>query len=166
MLLTYRKHWCSKNFDFPGLNNAPPGQFLAILNSSRLLLNFKICCNLKILGLGKKCLNFERDFESKSPCFLLNQSVNFEWNRKWKIPKKPLKIPILCFSSYENRELNIKLWCVRACKKLKCDYFAVCFLSLEHCWADMFYVFQLTITGLSNNIDFYISKNFTFWVLS
>ena len=57
------------------------------LQLTQISLNFKTsCCNLKIRGLGPKCmwlfyyLRFERNYDvlkSKIPCILLNKNINF-----------------------------------------------------------------------------------------
>ena len=59
--------------------------------------------------------NFERSYDvlkSKSSCTLLNKYINLiktERNQKWKMPHTVLEIQTLCFSSYKNRKLKVKL---------------------------------------------------------
>ena len=91
------------------------------------ILNFQTsCCNLKVRGRVAKLYAafllffFERNYDvlkSKSPCFLLNKNTNFnknETNRKWKTPNTVLERWTMCFSSYKNCELKVKLWWVGA----------------------------------------------------
>ena len=49
--------------------------------------------------------------------------IKTKQNRKWKFPRTVLEIRTLCFSSYENRKLKVKLWQVGALEKEKRDYF-------------------------------------------
>ena len=44
-------------------------------------------------------------------------------NRKWKIPHTILDRRTLCFSSYENHELKVKLWCFQR------KFFNICVFS-------------------------------------
>ena len=65
--------------------------------------------------------NFERNYllKSKSPCTLLNKNINFKkWNRtkNWKF-HTVLQRQTLCFSSYKNHKLEVKLWRAGACEK-------------------------------------------------
>ena len=59
--------------------------------------------------------NFERNYDvlkSKIPSFLLNKKVNFHRNKvesKIESPNDILETRILCFSSYKNRNLKLKL---------------------------------------------------------
>ena len=79
--------------------------------------------------------NFERNYDvlkSKSPCILLNKNINVNKNKtesKWKIPRKVLKKRILCFSSYKNRKLKVKLWWVGARERKKRAFFVPFILS-------------------------------------
>ena len=73
--------------------------------------------------------NFERNYDvlkSKSPCILLNKNINFnkqQRNRKWKIPHTVLERRTLCFSSYKNCKLKIKLSWVGARQRKKRPFF-------------------------------------------
>ena len=52
--------------------------------------------------------NFERSYnvlKSKSRCIFLNKNINFSKNKM----KLKIENPTLCFSSYKNRKLKIKL---------------------------------------------------------
>ena len=68
---------------------------------------------------------FERnydDLKSKSPCFLLNKIINFNKNEtelKMENPITVLERWTMCFSSYKNCKLKIKLWWVEAHKRKK-----------------------------------------------
>ena len=50
-------------------------------------------------------------------------------NRKWKIPHTPLEKRTLCFSSYKNRKLKVKLWWDRAHERKKRVFFEPFILS-------------------------------------
>ena len=74
------------------------------------------------------CFDFERSYnvlKSKIRCIFLNKNINFNKN------KMELKIenPTLCFSSYKNRKLKIKLWWVRARERKKRAFFVSFILS-------------------------------------
>ena len=64
--------------------------------------------------------NFEWNYDVlrlKSPCILWNKNKNLikmKWYGKWKIPHTVLERQTLCFSSYKNRKLKVKLWWVVA----------------------------------------------------
>ena len=71
-------------------------------------------------------------------------------NRKWKIPHPVLEWPTLCFSSYKNRKLKVKLWWVGAHERKKMAFFyTVCFVQRN---------FFVVLSQISY---FYISKNIT-----
>ena len=62
--------------------------------------------------------NFETNYDvqkSKSPCIFLNKNINFNknetenGNRKWEISHTVLERQTLCFSSYKNHKLKLKL---------------------------------------------------------
>ena len=79
------------------------------LRLTQISLNFKTsCCNLKIKGLRTKLCQ-----KSKRPCILLNKNINFNKNETESKIKNPahtvLKRRALCFSSYKNRTLKVKL---------------------------------------------------------
>ena len=72
---------------------------------------------------------FERNcdvLKSKSSYILLNRNINFkkiETESKWKIPHTVLGIWTMCFSSYKNCKLKVKLWWIRALKRKKSSFF-------------------------------------------
>ena len=82
-------------------------------------------------------------------------------NLKWKIPHKVFERWILCFNSYKNRKLKVKLWWVGAPERKKrvflyhllCLLFIYCLL----CFISMYSV----LNTLSEYTYFYISKNIT-----
>ena len=69
--------------------------------------------------------NFEKNYDvlkSKTPCILLNKNINFNKNEtesRMKNPTHSFKRRTLCFSSYKNRKLKVKLWWVGAHKRKK-----------------------------------------------
>ena len=50
-------------------------------------------------------------------------------NPKWKIPCTVLERQTLCFSSYKNRKIKVKLWWVGACERKKRAFFVLFILS-------------------------------------
>ena len=63
---------------------------------------------------------------------LLNKNINFiktKRNRKWKIPHTVLERRTLCFSSYKNSKLKVKLWWVGARERKKRAFFVPFILS-------------------------------------
>ena len=108
--------------------------------------------------------NFERNYDvlkSKSPCILLNKNINFNKNEtesKMKIPYIVLDKQALCFSSYKNRKLKIKLY-----KRYneKGIFFVLFILS----GGNFFNICFISMYGLLNTLVeytyFYISKNIT-----
>ena len=103
---------------------------------SQISLNFKTSCrNLKIRRLGANYVwlfyyfDFERIYDvlnSKSPCILLNKNINFiktKQNWKRKISHTVSERENLCFSSYNNHKLKVKLWWVGARKRKKRVFF-------------------------------------------
>ena len=53
-------------------------------------------------------------------------------NRKWKTPHTVLESRTLCFSSYKNQKLKVKLWWVGARKRKKGTFFVPFILSEEN----------------------------------
>ena len=147
---------------FSKLRFGKPKIFVSIrvfgeIHLTQIFWNFKTsCCNLTIKVLGAKvCIGFsvipnERNYDvlkSKSLWFPLDKNINSNKNEtEWKIenPTTLLKRRILCFSSYENRGLKIKLWWVHERKKItffvtfilsEGDFFNICVLSqCIVCW--------------------------------
>ena len=87
-------------------------------------------------------LPFERNYDvlkSNDLCILLNKNINF--NQNWKIRHTVLERRTMCFSSYKNRKLKVKLWWVGACERKKTTFFVPLILSevfltfvfLSHC---------------------------------
>ena len=70
--------------------------------------------------------------QSKGSCILLNKNTNFNKNEtesKMEIPRTVLERWTLCFSSYKNHKLKLKLWWVGARKRKKRAYFVPFILS-------------------------------------
>ena len=94
------------------------------------------------------CFHFERNYDvlkSKSPCILLNKIINFNKNEtesKMENPTHSLERQTLCFDSYKNRKLKVKLWWIGALEIKKgifcivyfvrrgCFFEDICFISL------------------------------------
>ena len=125
--VTIEKKWGTQNFDFLNLRSSSPGQFLGNSNSCRYHWIFKLLvATWKTKSLGAKVYYFWKNYDnvlkSNSLWFLMNQNINFNktrWNRKWKIQHTVLERWTLCFSSYKNYELKVKLWLVGARQRQK-----------------------------------------------
>ena len=115
------------------------------LRLTQILLNFKSpWWNLKTRGLGPKlCVAFLlfafwkefRPFKIKEAViFVEKKNQNFNKNKKESKTENPIhsfrKIN-LCFSSYKNRELKVKLWWIGACERKKSAFFVTFILSEE-----------------------------------
>ena len=64
--------------------------------------------------------NFQRScdvLKLRSPYIKLNIKIKPKRNRKWKILHRVLERQTLCFSSYRNCKLKVRLWWVRAHEK-------------------------------------------------
>ena len=79
--------------------------------------------------------SFERNYDvlnAKSPCVLLNKNVSLiktERNQKWKTPHTVLQRRTLCFGSYNNRKLKVKLWWVGVPERKERTFFVPFLLS-------------------------------------
>ena len=141
------RKWRTRNFDSKSLKSLSRGQFFGSSNSRRHHWIFKLLVTiLKSEVWEQNCVwlfyyfYFERNYnvlKSKSRCFL-------KWNRKWKIQKRVLERRTLCFSSYKNRNLKVKLWWVGTRERKKSSFF-VTFISSE----EIFF----SISVLSQYID-------------
>ena len=70
-----------------------------------------------------------------SLCILLDKNITLiktKRNRKLKIPHKILERRALCFRSYENCKLKVKLWWVGAHERKKMAFFVPLILSEEN----------------------------------
>ena len=128
--VTYSKLWFSK------FKKLVFRSVLGELQLRKISLNYKTsCCNLKIRDLGAKLCGLSIVFilkgimiksqkakspcQRKSPCFLLNKNIKKRRNRKCEILHRILGRLTLCFSSYKNCKLKVKLWWTGAGKKKK-----------------------------------------------
>ena len=133
------KNWRSQNNDFLGLKNLSPGNF-GELPLTKISVNFKtFYCNLKIRDLGTKLIvafllfSFWKELwrlKVKDSCILFNKNIT-ERNQKSKIPHIVLERRTLCFNSFKNRKLEIKLRWVGARERKKRVFFYRLFLSKE-----------------------------------
>ena len=79
--------------------------------------------------------HFEKNYDilkSKSPCILLNKNITFNKNEtesKMENLTQSFEGQTLCFSSFKNRKLKIKLWSVGAHEKKKRAFFVLSILS-------------------------------------
>ena len=128
--VTLEKNWRSQNFDFLSLKNLSLGQFFVSFNSRRYhwILKFLVA-TYKSEVWEQNCVwlfyysNFERNYDalkSKTPCILLNKNINFNKNgTESEIPHTILERQTLCFSSYNNRKVKVKLRWVGARERKK-----------------------------------------------
>ena len=87
--------------------------------NTNMYWNFQICISVPL--------------KSKSPRILSNNIINFNKNEtESKIPHTVLKRQILCFSSYKNCKLKVKLWWVGARERKKRIFFAWFILSADN----------------------------------
>ena len=122
------KNWRFQNFDFLDLKNLSPGQFLDSSNSRtyhwilKLLISTQRSGSKTVRGFSILLILYKINLLFL--CISLNKKMDFnknewKWERKWKIPHAVLEGRTLCFSSYKNRKLKVKLWWVGACKRKK-----------------------------------------------
>ena len=88
---------------------------------------------------------------------MLNKNINFE-NWKWKIPHTVFERQNLCFSSYKNRKLKVKLWWLGARERKKRAFFLPFILSEVNffCYSCFISVYS-PLNTLSEYTYFYIS---------
>ena len=125
---TYLKLTFSK-LRFSKLKNLWLGQFLGSSNSSRYHWIYKILVAVWLSEVWEQnCVwlcsyfNFERNYDvskSKNPCILLNKNINLNKNERER--------RTLCFSSYKNRKLKVKLWWVGGSERKKEDIFCTAY---------------------------------------
>ena len=87
----------SQNFDFLGLKNSLPGQFIWGAPTHANVFEFQTVWLFYYF-------NFERNYDNlktKRPCILLKKNINFKIITKWN---RKLKIPLTFF-----REMNLVL---------------------------------------------------------
>ena len=113
---------------------------------------------------------FKRNYDvlkSKNPCILLNKNINFNKNgakSKMEKRKHSFRDKTLCFSSYNNRKLKVKLWWGRARKRKKRAFF-VPFILPEGTFFNICVLSQFIAHSLSEFTYFYISENITSYTL-
>ena len=100
----------SQNFNFLGLKNLSPGQFLGSSNSNRYQWILKLLVATKKLEVWEQkwvwlfyYFNFKRNndvLKSNSPCILLNININFNKNETVSKMENPI---------YSFRETNLEL---------------------------------------------------------
>ena len=119
--------------------------------------NFKTSsCNLKIRSLEQNGVwlfyyfNFERNYDvlkSENLCIFLNKNINFNENvteSKMENTTHRLERRTLCFSSYKNRKLKVKLWWVGARERKKRAFF-VPFILLEGKFLEIYILSQCIV---------------------
>ena len=137
--VTIEKNWRSQNFKFKKfVIRSAFGE----LQLTQISFNFKI--------LLKNCVwlfyyfNFESNYDvlkSKKPCILLKKNKNFNKNKMESKMETSTHSFTLCFSSYKNCKLKVKLcW---SSQKKKEDTFVPFVLSMYRlfCPKEIFFVF-------------------------
>ena len=137
--ITIEKMWRTQNFNFKSLNSSSPLQFLGSSNSRKYHWIFKILVATEKSEVWKQnrvwlfyYIYFEGNngvLKSKSPWFLLSKNIKFNkkrWDRKWKIQHSVLERWTMCFRSYKNCKLKVKLRWVGARERKK----SACFVRL------------------------------------
>ena len=115
------KNWRSQNFDFLSLQNSSPSHVLGKLQLTQISLNFKTsCCIIRYYDVLKSKSRY------KTTIYTL---IKTKRNRKWKISHTILERRTLCFSSFENHKLKVKLSGVGARDRKKVHFFKVYFVS-------------------------------------
>ena len=137
---------CFQNFYFLGLKNLTPVSFLGapthadIIEFWNFLLQLKdqrsgskTLCSFSIILILKGTMTFQSQRVHVFCWTKLSTLVKMKQNRKWKIPHTVLERRTLCFSSYSNHKLKMKMLLVGAHKRKKRSfiYFTVYFVRKE-----------------------------------
>ena len=112
---------------------------------------------------------FKRSYnvlKSKSPCILLNKNINLyiqaklsnilvktKQNRNWEIPDRVLERRTLCFSSYKNHKLKVKLWWVGVRERKERVFFVTFILPKEN-------FFKICVLSHFQNIHTFFKKHY------
>ena len=101
--------------------------------------------------------------KSKSPFFPLNKNIqtliNAIPNRKWKFAHMFLERQTLCFSSFKNCQLKVKLWWDGACEIKKGAFFVTFISSKGNCFNSRV-LSECIVYGINfQNIYFSMSTN-------
>ena len=118
--VTIEKHWCPQNFDFISLENLSPRRFFGSSNSRRYHEILKLLIPTQKSESASKIILI-----SEGNIMFLDKNINFNKTKRYwkrKILHTVLERRTLCFSSYKNRKLKVKLWWVGACER-KRGYF-------------------------------------------
>ena len=95
---------------------------------------------------------------SKSPCILLNKNINFNKNEM----ESKMERRTLCFRSYKERKLKVKLWWVGSRYRKKGEFFVPFILPEENFFKICFTSMYSVLNALLDYIYFYISKKHYF----
>ena len=164
--VTIDKKWCTQNFYFLSLKVRLKASFRGASTHADIIEFSNILLQLKNQRSGSKTVwlfyyfYFERNYDvlkSKSPCFLLNKNINFNKNEtesKMENPTHSFREMNLCFSSYKNCELKVKLWWVGAHERKKSAFFATIFFvqRISHCimyWINFQNIYTFTYPKIS-----------------
>ena len=88
------------------------------------------------------------------------------WNQKWKISHAILEGWTMCFSSYKNCELKVKLWWVGARERKMSAVFVTFILPEGNFFNICFISMYSVLNKLSEYIYFYISKDITLYTVT
>ena len=149
------KNWRSQNINFLGLKNLSPCQFWGAPTHEDIIEFQNFLLKLKNQRSGNKTVcgffcyfRFERNYDvwkSKIPAFCWTKILTLiktERNRKSKIPHIVLERRTLCFNSFKNHKLKIKLRWVGARERKKRAFFLPFILSE---WIFLTFVFYLNL---------------------
>ena len=114
--------------------------------------------------------NFERNYDvlkSENPCIFLNKNINFNENEtesKMENTTHRLERRTLCFSSYKNRKLKVKLMRWSSRKKKEGIFCTVYFVGRE-VFRDLYFISMYSVLNtliyFQNIHTFYITKSIT-----
>ena len=146
--VTTQKNRRSQNFDFLSLKKFVSETVVGELQFTQISFNFKTSsCNLKIWEQSCVLLFYYFYFKKKNFqrvhafCWTkIKTLIKTKRNRKWKIQRTVLERRTLCFNSYKNRKLKLKLWQVGARKRKKRAYRFRLFCSKEIFLTLVFYL--------------------------
>ena len=128
--LTIEKNWRSQNFDFLSLKNLSPDLLLGSSNSGRYHWILKLLATTWKSEVWKQnCVWLSYYFNFERNClFKVKESMHFveqkykpknKTESKMENPYTVLERRTLCFSSYRNCKLKVKVWWVGARERKK-----------------------------------------------
>ena len=153
--VTIEKNWRPQNFKF---KKFVIRSVFGELQLTQISFNFKI--------IFENCVwlfyyfNFESNYDvlkSKKPCILLKKNKNFNKNKMESKMENSTHSFTLCFSSYKNRKLKVKLWWVEARERRKRTFFVPFVFSEENIfYLNLYFISMYSVFNtLSEDTYFY-----------